>query len=59
MATVFVGREKVKFLVHQLIICRFSAFLRDAFAEATATDSITFRTSNNVPYDSVAQDCIR
>lgn len=49
MATIFVGPGKVKFLVHQLIICRFSAFLRDAFAEAIATDSITFRTSNNVP----------
>ncbi|KAL2293142.1 hypothetical protein FJTKL_05133 [Diaporthe vaccinii] len=41
MATIFVGPGKVKFLVHQLIICRFSAFLRDAFAKATDTDSIT------------------
>ncbi|KAG6360580.1 hypothetical protein INS49_011642 [Diaporthe citri] len=59
MATVFVGPGKVKFLVHQLIICRFSAFLRDAFAKATGTDSITLRTSNNVPYNPVALDCIR
>ncbi|KAK7726841.1 hypothetical protein SLS63_007459 [Diaporthe eres] len=43
MPTIFVGPGKVKFLVHQLIFCRFSAFLRDAFATATDTDSITRR----------------